>query len=1619
MDDEEVAGQLAPTLVPGKGRAVDKARWTALSRRAEAGFEAPPELDDVAAARQTVDGVRAGGAPLPDALRKKLEAELGLDLHAVRIHTDERAASAAKQIGARAFAVDTNIFFAEGAYDPEAQQGIELIAHEVAHVAQHLRGVRQVDGNENAVAAPDHGTEQEAEAFARSFTDRESAGDHDPASVVNRLRAHGRRIDLPSRELLEEQLGRPLDFVEVYAGDAARIACGLLSASAFAVRNIVALADPSPERELLLHELAHVVQMGGASAPSEFSPSSLKVSNDSDATEHDARRVASGGAVSTRADSDIIHRNAQGQNPAGAAAPEEPKWDIDAAVEAFKSKFVPTLIKRKPGEDYYFFVDDSSEPDGRHRFESSSTETFQRAAYQHAIGHTSEADKKKSDADLTKLRDQNKWKDIGLVHVAPGNPTKDSRRWAWIDPAEPKIQKDVRYVFEEERAKSNPTNQWKTYCEAVAISHQKGSLKDFKQLEINGRAFAFDGKRRFAPTEADNKIFRDELEKAVLADPQFAWRTKSYWKVYHDHIAKPAKLPQGLAGQIFKNLVKRDLGETETFGEGEAFFYHDALQTKTRKRQADGFTISGSQILLESKSGQADGPGDDENSELARQAKDYAFILREGVPAYHPTDAAAHGPYSTIVYTFQTPQIAAKWEPQLRKWFGNQFDKVLILPPPDTIGIVQAKTNPTFNIPLTDKTTTTHRFTTPPFVHSGMNVREAVIRTKAPGSPELAAASTITYDVNLGNKVVNSAKPVTKTLTPESASTARFESKIDGLESSLKKIFKRLTTEAKLVDGGVEATITVTPGDSGIPGLKIVEPTAITVRYIDGTLHVTGAVGVQDAKGRFTTKVSVGYASGEWTFEGSVDIPKDVVPGLSAFTGRVKYEAGKWTIGADVAAYEKQFGTIRLHGEALGVSYNVDKGSFDGFMRLEADLGMFGKASATADLKNNQIDNASFSYDSPEFTYPAKSDKPAFKGTVGGTLKYDNGKFSGSIRGSANLNIPALKAVAGEEGAGLAVDAHINADGSYRGTVRTTSPLKFGKHIEVPSISCTLDKDGALSGSFEIKVVKIKYLTEARIKCSVTKDGIEIEELNVEVPFGNEEKGKFWGKLKAGYAKDKGLQIGGEVNYKIKEGMVATGTLKYSTETHAIDLEMKVSEITLMDKTISKTLFKASKQIPIVNIYGLGIYIDIGFDLGFDFGFKLGLQPTVKFDGLSLETWEFQKIEAKLELLGLIFAQLTGTPKLGIGVFALDPSILRGGGGLKVPIVGRAEIKPTGTVSLSYKPDGGVDGEAKVGMAASFGIKGSVTPYAEFAVLDGLWNPTWEGEALTEFEILKPKELFNFEVDLAGDMTKQEAPPLPEENAAKEATKPTGTRTFEGEKSAPTEHGADAPKNPKTETSPPEGGDDGPFSLTALMDKLKTIPGFETAEKVFKIAKKVWDVVEPVWELVEPLFEEIGDRIEQFIDLFDSQLPKSAGDVLPWVWKLAKAVMNLSWGGLADLASAIWKMVEKAADFAIKLIDRAVKEGWIGVKRHTYYVWKPWPFDDYEFMAASEYKINIPGVVNIGHGGPDSVLVTPSSAVALVLYEALEGVGIGYTYVGNSSINEPYNDFWSGSGARN
>jgi hypothetical protein len=55
-------------------------------------------------------------------------------LDAVRIHSDDRAAAAAKAVGARAFALGDDVVFGTDAYAPHTPQGEQLLLHELLHV---------------------------------------------------------------------------------------------------------------------------------------------------------------------------------------------------------------------------------------------------------------------------------------------------------------------------------------------------------------------------------------------------------------------------------------------------------------------------------------------------------------------------------------------------------------------------------------------------------------------------------------------------------------------------------------------------------------------------------------------------------------------------------------------------------------------------------------------------------------------------------------------------------------------------------------------------------------------------------------------------------------------------------------------------------------------------------------------------------------------------------------------------------------------------------------------------------------------------------------------------------------------------------------------------------------------------------------------------------------------------------------------------------------------------------------------------------------------------------------------------------------------------------------------
>jgi len=76
------------------------------------------------------------GVPLQSDLRQRMEQGFGYDFSRVRVHTGGVAEQSAREVNARAYAVNADIVFGAGEFSPTSIGGQRLIAHELAHVVQ-------------------------------------------------------------------------------------------------------------------------------------------------------------------------------------------------------------------------------------------------------------------------------------------------------------------------------------------------------------------------------------------------------------------------------------------------------------------------------------------------------------------------------------------------------------------------------------------------------------------------------------------------------------------------------------------------------------------------------------------------------------------------------------------------------------------------------------------------------------------------------------------------------------------------------------------------------------------------------------------------------------------------------------------------------------------------------------------------------------------------------------------------------------------------------------------------------------------------------------------------------------------------------------------------------------------------------------------------------------------------------------------------------------------------------------------------------------------------------------------------------------------------------------------
>ncbi len=73
---------------------------------------------------------------MPAHIKAKVERAFGHDFSNVRCHPNSHLPNA---VGAKAFAKGEHIHFAPGQFNPSSSEGLELLAHELAHLVQQRK----------------------------------------------------------------------------------------------------------------------------------------------------------------------------------------------------------------------------------------------------------------------------------------------------------------------------------------------------------------------------------------------------------------------------------------------------------------------------------------------------------------------------------------------------------------------------------------------------------------------------------------------------------------------------------------------------------------------------------------------------------------------------------------------------------------------------------------------------------------------------------------------------------------------------------------------------------------------------------------------------------------------------------------------------------------------------------------------------------------------------------------------------------------------------------------------------------------------------------------------------------------------------------------------------------------------------------------------------------------------------------------------------------------------------------------------------------------------------------------------------------------------------------------
>jgi hypothetical protein len=1104
-------------------------------------------------------------------------------------------------------------------------------------------------------------------------------------------------------------------------------------------------------------------------------------------------------------------------------------------------------------------------------------------------------------------------------------------------------------------------------------------------------------------------------------------------------------------------------------------------------------------VVVECK-GYTEGPTD----ENIGQMKDYAFIIAgDKTRGMGPIDGyfkwageMVKGRAKRVDYYFPTVAVALLWKDDLEKYLPDMHR---IDPDPSAKQEQETSvgTNPVFRLKIPNADEVEQHFdaaalaglltpATPP----GLTFRSIDLTLARQRSAEIAKGVVVLETDMAGAIKSDPAAPTTRPIRPVTRSPeaiprdrpkqsakrdpkrvyGRVENRLEKLGTSLDTFLReRVRTDGRIVDAGIEAAVIVTRGPSGIPRVTL-EESEIRATLTAGGLRVDGRIGLSSPQQKVRGEVKVAWDRSDLTLSGSITF-SDLVDGLKPITARFEYSPKEDAprIWADRVEILKTYGGITLHGTATDLKYDVKQGEFSGRASLKAGLGAFGEARADeVRIEANRIVSAQLSYTTPRFTL---GKPPALEGDVTGSITYTASetpggapKFWGNVTVDAQISAGPLKKLAAGGTLGVVGQVRIAPNGAFSGSLETKTALELGKHFRIPPFTACVKENGDISVAFALQVVNVGLLKNAQVDCLIDDQGFHFERAKALFTIGTE-KDRVWGKLGVLYEPKSGFTVGGDINLRINEQMVAFGRAVYNSETGEVDAALGVTKIRLLHYGPKrKSLWDFSKQVELISFFKVvGIYLDVGFELAFLYEFDVWLEPTLFVRGLSFDDFSFRDVRARMKLLGKATAGLEAAPNIGLGIFVISASLLRGGGGIRVPVVGTASLKldPPLTVDVTYSRDGALSAGGTVGLTLLFGITASVEPYAEIYVL-GLWHPSWKWGPIYSVPLLKERPIFTYVVDFGKPLKEETDPPFATTKDAPAA--PATTKSVPSEQS-----GSAAQKIPAAlstiERDPidqkPEAGNDGGFNLGEMVDKVKNQESFRPIRDVIEVASDIYKVLKflfgplirfvkwlaggavelmlkvlrvirqlgaiipavreylkarlhpVVFDIVSPMLDLMATVEQDLLDLFELTFPRSPGEMINFSFTILKKALKLAWDSLSGLVEAIWDTIKAIGNAVNYFLGLLVEEGRIGVKRHVRYIGSETLGLAKYFLFPDEYKVIDVGGFSVGPKEDDDWYPDPDKAIAASLWLVLHKSDVTPTdnYI-EPDTGDPIENYW-------